>query len=277
MAYAPPLDLELPLSEVPLVFLDLETTGLTIADGHRVCEVALVAVRGKIEQARMTLLIDPEREFDPQAAAVNGLNIAMLRGAPRFAEAANSILATIGNGLIVAHNAQFDLAFMNYELSFLGRPPLTNLTLDTLSLARRLLRRASYSLKALATDLGLPHPTHRALDDVLALQGVYDHLVELLAAQGVTSLGDALRFERGLRPGEPEIELPPLISQALSEQRRLQIIYSSRSTPMPTRRMIRPLGLTREHSGIFLRAYCFLRNDLRTFALAKITMMELAD
>jgi DNA polymerase-3 subunit epsilon len=277
MADATPARADTPLSEVPLVFLDLETTGLSIAAGHRVCEVALVRVRGGVEEGRLSLLIDPESDFDPQAAAVNGLSAALLQGAPRFAEAADTILAAIGDGLIVAHNAQFDVAFLNHELSLLGRPPLTSPVLDTLSLARRLLRRASYSLKALATDLELPHPTHRALDDVLALWGVYNHLAELLAAQGIASLGDALRFERGLRPGEPEIEPPPLVSQAMSQQRRLQIIYSSRSSPEPTLRMIRPLGLTREHSGIFLRAFCFLRNDLRTFALAKITMMQIEE
>jgi DNA polymerase III subunit epsilon len=263
------------LTDLPLIFLDLETTGLTIHEGHRVCEVALIREQGGVEQQRLSLLIDPERELDPQASAVNGLSREMLAGAPRFAEVADEVLTALAGGVIVAHNAPFDVMFLNYELSLLGRPALNLPALDTLSLARRLMRRSSYSLAALAEHLQLEPPTHRALADVLALRGLFYHLMELMAEKEITTLYDVLRFERGIHPGEPELELPLVVARAMAEGRRLRIVYTSRSTPEPTTRLITPLSLSKQGEWTYLRAYCFLRHDLRAFALDKIERMEL--
>jgi DNA polymerase III subunit epsilon len=237
--------------------------------------VAFIREQGGVEQHRLSLLINPQREFDEQAAAVNGLSLPMLLGQPRFAEVVDQLLPALADGVIVAHHAPFDVAFLNYEFGLLGYPPLSIPAIDTLSLARRLLRRPSYSLVALAEHLRLSLPTHRALDDVLALRGVFYYLAELLAERGITSLYDVLRFDRGLLPGEPELPLPLIVAQAMHEKRRLRIVYSSRSTPEPTTRLVTPLSLSREGNYIYLRAYCFLRHDLRAFALDKIEAMEL--
>ena len=61
------------------------------------------------------------------------------------------------------------------------------------------------------------------------------------------------------------------------ERRLLHIRYRSRSNPEPTVRSVQPLYLTRETGGLYLRAYCMLRNDVRSFALAKIEAMELGE
>lgn len=265
------------LNDLPLVFIDLETTGLSPKFGHRVCEVALLREHAGLEQGQLDALLNPGRPLDPQAAAVNGLNDAQLASAPPFATVAPTVVALTTDAVAVGHNLAFDLAFLNHEFAALGQPQLNGLSLDTLVLARRLLRCRSYNLTALCNELGLLRPSHRAMADVLAMRALFHHLRQLMAEQGIITLADALRFERGLRPGEAELELPPLVANALATQRPLRIIYSSRSTPEPTARTIHPHYLTQERNGIFLRAFCELRQDVRTFALAKIQHMELLE
>lgn len=267
--------LEQSLDLLPFTLLDVETTGLLPAEGHRVCEVALLRVRGGVVEACFETLIDPQRPVDPQAFAVNGISPTILRDAPRFPAVADTLLELIDGTVLVAHNAPFDLVFLTHELDLLGRPAPLNPVLDTLSLARRLLRHQSYSLAALARDLDLPQPTHRAMSDVLALQGLFTCLVNHLAESGITTLNGALRRQRGLLPDQPDPVPPPAIAQALREGRRLRIVYSSRTTVIPVERTIQPIELTQGRSGVFLRAYCYLRNDLRSFALARIEAMEL--
>jgi DNA polymerase-3 subunit epsilon len=263
------------LAALPLLFLDLETTGLERSAGHRVAEVALLRERAGVEEGRLDALVNPGRALDPEAAAVNGLNDSELALAPPFAAVAPAVTALAADTVLVGHNVGFDLGFLNAELLAVGHARLSGPSIDTLILAKRLLRRPSYSLGALAALFELPRPTHRAMADVLATRGLFHALLALLEPLGVRTLHDALRFERGLPPGTEEPEAPPLVAQALAEQRGLLIVYRSRSMPEPTARTIRPMYLTVERSGLFLKAFCELRQDVRSFAIAKIEMMTL--
>lgn len=265
-------DLQQPLAELPLLFFDVETTGLDIRDGHRVCELAMLRRESGAETDRIETLLNPERDLDPQAAQINGLRAEDLLIAPRFADIAGHVVQLSQDAVRVAHNLPFDETFLNMELARAGYPPLTGPALDTLELARRLgIRRGSLSLGALANAFGLPTPTHRSMDDVLTLNALFDQLVAKMAAYGVTTLGDALRFARGLLPGQPEPEAPLPLAEALASGSTLRIIYTSNSSPQPTERRIRPLELVVEPSGLGIRAFCYLRHDIRNFLLAKIS------
>lgn len=199
-----------PITAVPLVFLDVETTGLKLRDGHRICEVALLRVCGRVVEDRYTTLVDPLRPLDPRAAAVNGISTDMLRDAPIFDDIADQVVALLSGAVLVAHNADFDMGFLSGEFQFLGRSLPSLPVIDTLTLARQLLPGyVSHSLPSLSRVLRLPTPSHRAMSDVLALQGLFCHLVGLLSDRGVTTLGEVLRFQRGLRPGDPEPVAPP--------------------------------------------------------------------
>jgi DNA polymerase III subunit epsilon len=266
-----------PLVDLALLFLDLETTGLEPGSGHRACEIAMLRERAGAEEGRLESLLAPGRPLDPRAAAVNGLCDDQLAVAPPFAAVAPAVAALAAGTVPVGHNLPFDLAFLNLELAALERPPLLGPSLDTLTLARRLLRRSSYSLTALCAELELARPSHRAMADVLALRELFHYLRGLMAAQGVLTLADALRLERGLFPGDHEPDAPPLIAMALAAGQTLRIIYRSRSSPEPTSRLVRPLYLSQERNGVYLRAFCELRQDVRTFAIAKIDHAELAE
>lgn len=263
------------LVAVPLLFLDLETTGLDLGAGHRICELGLVRERAGVEQGRLDCLVAPGRPLDPGAAAVNGLRDDELVGAPPFAAVAPLVEALADGAVLVGHNLAFDLAFLTAELAAAGRGALAGPAIDTLPLARRLLRRPSYSLGALAADLGLPAPAHRAMADALAVRGLFHHLRELMAEQGITTLGEALRLERGVQPGAAEPAAPEPILRALAEGRSLRIVYRSRGNPEGMTRTVRPIYLSNERGGVYLRAFCELRQNVRAFALARIELAEL--
>ncbi|HJZ48208.1 MAG TPA: exonuclease domain-containing protein [Roseiflexaceae bacterium] len=270
--------LDLPLSSVPLAFLDFETTGLAPRRGDRVCEVALQRVVGGVVETSFETLVNPLRPLSERSFAVNRITPEQLAGAPTFSTIAESIRAALSGAAIVAHNAPFDLEFLYAELALAGQPPLRAPAIDTLAIARRLFpRRPSHSLAALATALGSPPPSHRAMDDVLVLRVVFDHLVAQLAPLGITTLGDMLRYGRGLRPGDPEPVAPPPIAEALRDGKLLRIVYASRSLPEPTERLIRPIEIANENGVLFLRAYCYFREDLRAFIVEKIMRMDLLE
>jgi DNA polymerase III subunit epsilon len=262
------------LATLPLVFFDVETTGLSLTRSHRICEFALLRVYGETVETSFSTLVNPQRPVDAGAFAVNGISPDMVRDAPTFNTIANTVLAAMDGAVLVAHNAPFDTAFLNHELHLSGYAPPDNPVIDTLILARQLLNRPSHSLKALASELGLHTPAHRAMSDVLALRGLFDHMHGLLRQLGVHTLGDMLRYQRGLMPGDREPTPPPLIDQAMREKKLLRIVYVSQSSGQ-TERVVQPLEMTMMRGKLCLRAYCHLRRDTRSFLLSKIEAMEL--
>lgn len=270
--------LELSLQQTPFVLIDFETTGLYPHRGDRVCEVALLRLRGTNDDLRYESLIDPECALSEQAFNVNHIGPADLAGAPRFAAVADLLRVLCAGSVLVAHNAPFDMEFLHAELARAQLPPFELPVIDTLVLARRLFpRRASHSLRALALNLGAEPPSHRAMDDVLALQVVFADMLVRLESLGIHSLGALLRYSRGFNADEPAPALPPLIELALHEGQLLRVVYRSRSLPDHTERVIRPIAIVKQHNTLFLQAYCYLRHDLRAFALDKLTALALAE
>ncbi len=266
--------LALPLHRVPFVLLDIESTGLDARHGDRICEVALLRWQGGETIARWETLINPERPLSAGAFAVNGIEDDALLSAPTFADVADLLLAQVKDAVIVAHNVPFDVEFLDRELARLGRPSLPNITLDTLTLARSYLDQNRYNLGTLSRALGFDSPTHRAMSDVIALKALFEHLLGRLRMLGVTTLGDLVRAQRGLLPGAPEPQAPPLIAEALRNGTRLRIAYRTDGGE-PVVRDILPLEYRTSREMPRLLAYCYLRNSQRTFYLDRI--IELAD
>jgi len=269
--------LHYPLQDVPLVFLDFETTGLYPHRGDRVCEVALQRIIGESVELHFSSLINPERPLSPQSFSVNRIDAAELAGAPTFAEVAGVLRSALAGAVVVAHNAPFDLEFLHTELALAGLPQLIVPAIDTLTIARRLFpKRSSHSLSALSQALGAPPPSHRAMDDVQALRVIFADLAARLAAQGISTVADVLRYGRGFDLGEPEPASPLPIADALRDGRLLRVVYRSRSLPEPTVRVIRPIEIIKQREALFLRAYCYLRQDLRVFLIDKLSEIEIA-
>jgi len=260
-----------PLSETVFAIGDVETTGLNPHSGDRVCEVAVVRSRGGEEMDRFVTLVDPGRPLSRSAAEVNGLSDAELRGQPSFAAVAAPVAALLSGAVLVAHNAPFDLSFLDHEFMRPGYPTLDNLCVDTLQLARVCYHRLpSYSLERLAHRLGLSNGVHhRALADVLVTHSLLHCLIRDLPARSLADLRPTL----ATLPAQ--VPVPVCIQQALRERRQLFLRY--RSAEGLTERLVEPLAVETRDRSLYLVAYCHLRGERRTFRLDRIVMMEVRE
>jgi DNA polymerase-3 subunit epsilon len=192
VALAEPPGAALLLEEATYVVVDLETTGLRPGQSG-ICEIGAVRVRGFEVEAEFETLVDPGLPIDPGASALTGLRTAQLRGAPRPAEAVRSFLSFAGDAVLVAHNARFDLAFLDRETELLTGSRIGSAVVDTVRLARTLLagRVSRFGLAQLAWFLDTSEqPCHRALPDARATAELLLALIGLAQERGARTVAD---------------------------------------------------------------------------------------
>lgn len=145
---------------------DTETTGLD-PKSNRIVEIGGLRFDNLGIAARFNSLINPGRPMPEEASRINGITDAMLAGQPTAAEVFPDFLRFAGNSVLIAHNAPFDISFVNEELSRSGKPALTNKVVDTRILARELFPGLpKYTLQDLARHFGITAiEAHRAEDD----------------------------------------------------------------------------------------------------------------
>jgi len=121
------------------IVLDTETTGLDPYQGHRLIEVGCIELLNRIPSGQtFHRYVNPERDVPAEAFAIHGLSADFLKDKPRFAEVADELIGFIGDAPLVAHNASFDLNFINAEFERAGRAAIArDRVIDTLLLARR--------------------------------------------------------------------------------------------------------------------------------------------
>ncbi|MFN8496259.1 MAG: exonuclease domain-containing protein [Anaerolineae bacterium] len=255
------------LSETLFAFVDVETTGLRPTDGDRVCEIAIIRTVGEAEVERFVSLVDPGCPISPGAAAVNGLTNADVRGQPRFAALAPRVAALLEGAVFVAHNAPFDLRFLDAEMMAAGYHPLGNTCVDTLELARSRYRLPSYSLANLAARLGIEaRDAHRALADVQTTRALLNRIIHDTRAKYLADLDPSIA---GL-PLDVAPVPSPLI-QAIRQRRRVRLVYESSSGV--TDRLVEPFSIHVRGQIVYLSAYCHLRQERRTFRVDRIRTM----
>ena len=191
-------DLGTPLSQVTFCVIDLETTGGS-ADSCGITEIGAVKLRGGECLGTFQTLVNPGCAIPPQITVLTGITHSMVMPAPRIEAVLPSLLEFIGDAVIVGHNVRFDLSFVQAALERDQRPKLTNRSVDTVALARRLVRNEvpNCKLGTLAEFLRLDHqPAHRALDDALATGDLLHLLIERAGGLGVTGLDDLLSLPK---------------------------------------------------------------------------------
>jgi DNA polymerase-3 subunit epsilon len=162
------------------IVLDTETTGLN-AQRHRVIEVGCVELVNTIPTGRtFHRYVRPDDDYIPaEAFAVHGISEEFLRDKPLFADIAEDLVAFLEGGRVVAHNAEFDVGFLNAEFARLDRSPIAGEILDTVRLARRRFPGSPVSLDALCDRFGVDKTArekHGALLDAQLLAEVYAEL-----------------------------------------------------------------------------------------------------
>jgi len=252
------------------VALDVETTGLRPLQ-QRVIEVAAIRFHGGVETGRLETLINPGRPVPAYVSQLTGISAPLLVDAPAFAAVADGLLDMLGSSLIVGHNVDFDISFVNAELKRSGRPPLVNERLDTLRLASRIvagLRKPN--LESVGRALGLlpdQRKFHRAGADAELTARVARRLVEQAFQEGITSLDDvrsmsaggvSQRGRRGERSRAPLdrsllANIPRLPGVYLMRDRFNHIVYVGKAKNLRDRvgsYYSQPLGYTRKMDGL---------------------------
>lgn len=183
-----------PLASVTFCVVDLETTGGSPADCG-ITEIGALKVRLGEREGSFHTLVRPDEMVPAFIRLLTGITDDMLVDAPRIESVLPSFLEFVRDSVLVAHNARFDVGFLNAALAREGYPPLGNDVVDTATLARKILAGEvrNNKLETLARHLRCANqPCHRAFADVLATNEVLHHLIERAAGYGVTTLEDLL-------------------------------------------------------------------------------------
>jgi DNA polymerase III epsilon subunit family exonuclease len=189
---AEPAGARLLLEEAAYVVVDLETTGLS-PGRSRICEIGAVRVEQLEQAGTFQTLVRPGERLPAAVAALTGIADAELRRAPQPAAAVRRFLAFAGDAVLVAHNARFDVAFLDREVERLTGRRVAAPVVDTVWLARRLLagRTSRCSLAALAHFFGTAtRPCHRALPDAEATAEVLLALIGLAQERGARTVAE---------------------------------------------------------------------------------------
>ncbi len=184
------------IEDAEVVVFDLETTGLS-ASRDRMCEIGAVRVRALEIEETFETLVDPGTLLPPHISALTGIFPRDVRGAPRPPLATRRFLGFAGEAPLAAHNARFDLAFLEREVERLTGRRVAAPVVDTVWLARRLLQRRSerFSLAHLSHFFGTSTmPCHRALPDALATAEILIALLGLAQERGARTLAQVLEL-----------------------------------------------------------------------------------
>ena len=190
------------------IVLDTETTGLEPELGHRIIEIGCIELVNRRATGRsFHHYLNPEREIDDAALAVHGISRTDLDGQPHFAEIRDELLAFLADAELVIHNAEFDVAFLDAELTRVPgevrRVAAICQVLDTLALAREMHPGQRNSLDALCKRYEVDNShreLHGALLDARILADVYLAMTGGQGALALTEAAGPLRAAEGARP-----------------------------------------------------------------------------
>lgn len=180
------------------IVFDTETTGLDPVQGHRLIEIGCIELLNRIPSgATFHRYINPERDIPAEAFAIHGIDFERVKNEKVFAHIAEDLMAFLGDSPLVAHNAMFDLGFLNAELARAGRTAVPRDRLvDTLLLARRKHPGGSNRLDDLCSRYKIDNSRrtkHGALLDAELLAEVYLELIGARQAMlGLATAGGAV-------------------------------------------------------------------------------------
>lgn len=238
------------LSETPFVIVDTETTGVR-ASNDRLIEIAAVKQIGGETIDEFSMLINPEQTIPHRITQITGITTSMVYDQPTIGEVMPAFLDFLGDGVFVAHNLSFDMGFINAELGRLDAAPISNVSLCTLRLARRLLRGLrSKGLSSLINFYNISiENRHRALGDARATAVVLKHFIEqVIYEHGIAEREELLRFQfvsyarkRGVSKNVQRIRdtilptLPRTPGVYFMKDRKGQIIYVGKAKNLKAR------------------------------------------
>ena len=165
------------------VVLDTETTGLSVAKGHRIVEIGCVELKNQIPTSKtFHCYLNPQRKVSEDAMKVHGYTDEFLAEKKLFSDVVDEFLQFIHNKKLIIHNAEFDISHINNELRLVGKPTISkDNVIDTLDIAREKYPGSSISLDALCKRFRIDNSRrkfHTALIDCELLSKVYINLID---------------------------------------------------------------------------------------------------
>jgi DNA polymerase-3 subunit epsilon len=228
---------------------------------------------GKRIKETFESLVNPGRELSLAAASTNGLTDAELATAPPFETLADEVAAHLRDAVVVCHNAQFDLQFLDSEFRRAGREVQISNLIDTLIIARERFELPSNTLHSLAEAFGVPlDVSHRALADALTDRGVFFGMMDALKPPS-GRLDDFIGIYSSPAWPQDGVKLPTELSEAIHSGRRLRISYVD-GKGQRSKRWVTPYQVIGLSDYLYLHAYCHMRSAERSFRLDRI--VELA-
>ncbi|CAG7623878.1 PolC-type DNA polymerase III [Paenibacillus allorhizosphaerae] len=179
----------IPLVDAEYVVFDIETTGLSVTS-NKIIEIAGVKMKEGKEIGRFATFINPHERIPYHIQQLTNINDDMVKDAPELAEMLPKFIEFVGDSILVAHNARFDIGFIQANCKQLALPEVTNAVLDTLELARLLFpTMKNHRLNTLADKFKVSLENHhRAIDDSIALGHVLFHLLKESGDRGYATL-----------------------------------------------------------------------------------------
>ena len=184
------------LADAEFVVFDLETTGAKTPP-CRITEIGAYRVKAGRIVAEFQTLVNPETAIPPFIQQLTGITDRMVKDAPKFREIAHDFLDFIGDAVLVAHNAHFDLRFLNHEIHRMYEDyRVANQHLCTVQLSRKLLPHIeNHRLNTVAAHYSVSLINHhRASDDAHATAHIFVNLLDELAARGIRDVAAAKRL-----------------------------------------------------------------------------------
>ena len=202
------------------IVLDTETTGISIKEGHRIVEIGCIELEDLVPtKNKFHCYLNPERKVSEKALEIHGYTDDFLSDKKKFSEICDEFLSFIRDKRLIIHNAEFDLAHINNELSLLGKENIKNEVVDTLILARDKFPGSAVNLDALCKRFRVDNSkrvNHTALIDCDLLFKVYVNLIDqkepMLNFQESNNQSinqnekDFAYFKKVIRPTEIELD-----------------------------------------------------------------------
>ena len=262
-----------PLREI--VF-DTETTGLIPEKGYRLVEIGAVELINHVKTGKtFHKYINPQRDVPEKAVNIHHLNNEFLADKPTFAEIAQEWLDFVGdNSVLVAHNANFDMKFLNFELKRAGYKEYEKEKfIDTLKIAREVFPSQPNDIDALCSRLGIDNSErekygHGALRDTELLADIY---IKLLSLKVVNTIKYAIKNNKKLKikyQSHPNYGNEITVRTIIPQQLEYGSVLMSGD---------QKYSFTLKNDELYLNAFCELRNDNRTFLVSRILEIELLD
>ena len=180
-----------PLETLEYVILDVETTGLEPTQ-HELTEIGALKIKGEELKDVFSSLIRPHRPIPSEITQFTGIDDEMVKDSPSAAEVLPKFIDFINSSILIAHNAEFDLAFIKQHLKQISEKELKNEVICTLKIARFLFPNLeNHKLHTVASHLGIPVANrHRAMGDAEATYQIWVKFMALLKEKGIANQRD---------------------------------------------------------------------------------------